>query len=873
VAFIDQNPAWEYTVDSTPDPSYGSADMPDADLGDFFKRPLKIADYDWATTNGNFFESFDPWSLYFQNPRVINRITNFNNLRCKLHVKFVINGNGFHYGRIIAAYKPLPTYDNFTVNRGFFNVDVIGASQKPHIYLDPTTSMGGSMVLPFFYFRNALTIPKSEWNEMGRIDLKAMQQLKHANGATDAVRISVFAWTEDLVLSTPTNTDPLTLVPQGGIVDFADAVKLSMKSKLQCVCCKSNEAVAEPDDSDANSDETLRPQSGFKDEYGGKVSGPATALANIAGALVKVPGIGLYARASQLALSGVANIASLFGYCRPVVDAAIVPYKPVYAGNMANCNVPDSCTKLTTDIKQETTIDPRTVGLGGVDEMNLKSIITRESYLTSFDWNVSTMAGIKLFTTQVTPYMWDVLNLGGSEEIHMTPACHAGMLFQNWRGTMKYRFQVVSSNFHKGRLQIQYDPHESLENEFNVAYNKIIDISEEKDFTVEIGWGTAYPYAEAVNPGTASLPFRLFNFDLPFPDATPSIQNGQLSVWILNDLTVPNSSINNDIQVNVFVSCGDDMEFANPTDEYMQSLVYFPTPPEMAVAEREEKPERREAVEILEPQSGNALIAPDTEETAEPSRPMGEEAMPIMGASIDPTDGLNSICFGEKITSIRALLKRYSLSTAYAAPPGAGHFVYTRTSMNFPLYRGYAPNGIHTAGVIPYNFYKNTVTNHFTPCYEGWRGGLRRKVVSYNNNFRRTGTMSSTRLARPGIAPTEGSNALLTDDNPSYLAGDNLRHFRSGFAGTNIVPIRNNPVLEVEFPYHCPERFIPAKINQPNHGTGLSKHYSNEMQAIATVDNPSGPSFLDYNAVGDDFSLFFYTGVPIMYYAPTDPSA
>lgn len=871
MAFIDQNPAWEYTVDSTPDPSYGTADMPDADLGDFFKRPLKIADYDWATTNGNFFESFDPWSLYFQNPRVINRITNFNNLRCKLHVKFVINGNGFHYGRIIAAYKPLPTYDNFTVNRGFFNVDVIGASQKPHIYLDPTTSMGGSMVLPFFYFRNALTIPNSEWNEMGRIDLKAMQQLKHANGATDSVRISVFAWTEDLVLSTPTNTDPLTLVPQGGIVDFADAVKLTMKSKLQCVCCKSNEAIQEDDDSDANSDETLRPQSGYKDEYGGKVSGPATALANIAGALVKVPGIGLYARASQLALSGVANIASLFGYCRPVVDAAIVPYRPVYAGNMANCNVPDSCTKLTTDIKQETTIDPRTVGLSGVDEMNLKSIITRESYLTSFDWNVSTMAGIKLFTTQVTPYMWDVLNIGGSEEIHMTPACHAGMLFQNWRGTMKYRFQVVSSNFHKGRLQIQYDPYESLENEFNVAYNKIIDISEEKDFTVEIGWGTAYPYADAVNPGTASLPFRRFNFDLPFPDATPSIQNGQLSVWILNDLTVPNSAINNDIQVNVFVSCGDDMEFANPTDEYMEKLVYFPTPVVSDAALKGAEKEDKDTP--LRPQSGNTLIAPDTEETEEPSRPMGEQAMPIMGASIDPSDGLNSICFGEKITSIRALLKRYSLTTTYGCPPGAGHFLYSRTSMNFPLYRGYAPNGIHTAGVTPYNFYKHTVTNHFTPCYEGWRGGLRRKVVSYNHNFRRTGLMSSTRLARPGVPPTEFSAPLLTNDTPDYIAGDNLRWFNSGFAGMNITPTTSNPTMEVEFPYHHPERFIPAKSNQPNFGVGLEKNYSNILQVAATVDNPSGPSFLDYNAVGDDFSLFFYTGVPIMYYAPSDPNA
>jgi len=850
VSFIDQNPAWEYTVGSEPDPSFGTADKSDADLGDFFKRPLKIASFDWATTNGNFFETIDPWSLYFENPRVVNRITNYNNLRCKLHVKFVINGNGFHYGRCIAAYKPLPSYDQFTVTRGFFSQDVIGASQKPHIYLDPTTSMGGSMILPFFYFNNALTIPKSEWDEMGRIDIKAMQQLKHANGATDAVRITVFAWTEDLVLSTPTNRDPPALVPQCRIVDFGKMIHTDFTTKVynSCICCKSMQAV----DTQATK-EILSSQSGYSDEYGGKVSGPATALANMAGALTKIPGIGLYARASQLALSGVANIASLFGYCRPVVDAAIVPYKPTYVGNLVNCNVPDSCIKLTTDIKQETTIDPRTVGLSGVDEMNIKSIITRESYLTSFNWNVSGNTGSKLFSIQVTPYLWDVLNLGGSEELHMTPACHAGLLFKNWRGTMKYRFQVVSSNFHKGRLQIQYDPFDSEQNEFNVAYNKIIDISEEKDFTVDVGWGVTYPYGSAVNPGSSSLPFRKGANNLPYPSFTPNTQNGQLSVWILNDLTVPNSAINNDIAINVFVSCGDDMEFANPVDDYIDSLVYFPTP--------------------LAPQSGTDLAAPDIEETGDPSKPLSEATMPIMAASINPADGLNSICFGEKITSVRALLKRYSATTLYGVPvSGLIEVAFRRVSMNFPLYRGYAPNGIHSAGGTPYNYYKSSVLNHMTPCYEGWRGGIRKKTICFLDLFHKSAMLTTTRLATPGIAPAESSSNFIVADSANYIVGENLKYIDTGYAGTVTTPVEGNPVLELELPYHHYERFIPAKVAQPNVGIGLQKNYAHKLTYVGKKEVSGGPTFVDYQAVGDDFSLFFYTGVPIMYYAPSDPN-
>jgi hypothetical protein len=827
VHFIDQNPAWDYTVDSQPDPTFGTADMNDADLGDFFKRPLEIASYNWATTNDSFFKRFNPWELYFENARVANRINNFNNLRAKLRLKIIINGNGFHYGRVIASYKPLHTVDQFSVDRAFFNEDVVGASQRPHVYLDPTTSLGGELLLPFFWYRNALVIPNAEWREMGEIEMKAIQQLKHANGAIDAVRITVFAWTEDLTLSTPTNENITGLTAQSGIMNS-------------------------------------------KDEYGGKVSGPATALANMAGTLTSVPGIGLYARASQLALSGVANIASLFGYCRPVVDAPIVPYRPAYGGNMPNCNVPDSSTKLTTDLKQEVTVDPRTVGLSGVDEMNIKSICTRESYLTNFDWGASTISGNKLFTIQVTPYLWTTFTGGLQDEIHMTPACHLGCLFQNWRGTMKYRFQVVASNFHKGRLQVKYDPFNSDDNEFNVAYNKIIDISEEKDFTVEVGWGSAFPYGDAVNPGTAALPYRKGGVSLPYPASNPNVQNGQLSVWVLNDLTVPNSTINNDIQINVFVSCGENMEFANPVDEYLSTLVYFKNPDVAST---------RDKIELLAPQSSemSGLAAPDIEETNEPSKPLAADPLPIVGAAIDPSDGLNSICYGEKISSIRQLLKRYTTTTFYGVPTTDSFsiFAYLRRSMNFPLYRGWAPNGIHSSGGTPYNYYKSSVLNHMTPCFQGWRGGLRRKTFQCsvpNTKTQIMGHMSITRSGVPGLGVAESTDELLIEGNPSFVAGSNLQRMPLGYAGMQSTVISQNPVLEVELPYHAPERFIPAKFSEPNSNPGVQFHYSNTLNTIDQITQLGGPFFVDYTAAGDDFSLFWYTGVPIMYAASADPA-
>ena len=122
--FSDQTPQWEYSVDSAPDPTFGVADTNDADLGNFFSRPIKTQAFSWGTGT-TLFETFNPWNDYFENPRVINRITNYNLLRCKLKVRIMLNGNSFHYGRAIASYTPNHLDDNFTMDRAFFIQDVV----------------------------------------------------------------------------------------------------------------------------------------------------------------------------------------------------------------------------------------------------------------------------------------------------------------------------------------------------------------------------------------------------------------------------------------------------------------------------------------------------------------------------------------------------------------------------------------------------------------------------------------------------------------------------------------------------------------------------------------------------------------------------
>jgi len=228
VKFADQHDPYLYDVDSTIDPTRRIQDTDDATLEHFFSRPLKIAEEEWATSSTLGFD-IDPWSLYWENPRVINRIANYKLLRANMMIKVVINGNGFQYGRAMMSYLPLDTWDTLSSNASLIREDLVQASQQPRIFLDPTTSTGGEMKLPFFNFRNYTDIVTTQWSQLGQLYFRSLNDLKHANGASDKVTISVFAWATDVSMNVLTSNDPDQLVPQSGRESGGEIEEANMK--------------------------------------------------------------------------------------------------------------------------------------------------------------------------------------------------------------------------------------------------------------------------------------------------------------------------------------------------------------------------------------------------------------------------------------------------------------------------------------------------------------------------------------------------------------------------------------------------------------------------------------------------------------------
>lgn len=423
---------------------------------------------------------------------------------------------------------------------------------------------------------------------------------------------------------------------------------------------------------------------------------------------------------------------------------------------------------------------------------------------------------------------------------------------------MNFRFQVVASNYHKGRLKIVYEPYDFLgadEAEYNTNYTYIVDIAEAKDFSVKVGWGQEYAFKDHFIPGIPQDSMFRNDGQKPGHNGGSPIGNGFLSVYVVNELTVPNSSIDNDIAVNVFVSMCDDFEVAVPEFRFLENTSWLRPP---------------NASTFLVPQSGVEEQA-DAENTKQPSAPMHTETDADMAPCVEPTDRTLDVYFGESIQSFRSLLKRYSLHQQLPAPvesEPAGPVTWVSTQYYFPFHRGYDDNGFWNIDGTGFSICKMTLLNYITPAYGGFRGGIRWKTHLWSDQPE-TGTYQRVQRQQEQSPNSEFLNDLDVSSNLNVARGLNDSS-TSGNNGMFAQASNVNPVMEFEIPSYTPWRFLPSKDSNwtsRNSGTQYDNSTTPQYKWSTLYDlQPNDVLVRDsYCAGADDYSCFFFLGAPILY--------
>jgi hypothetical protein len=385
-------------------------------------------------------------------------------------------------------------------------------TQRENIVLNPTTSSGGEMILPFFRRTNALLVYDNSSQDMGRIDFVELVELKNAKGATEIrdLVVMVYAWMEDYSLEQPTTTFLDTPITQ-----FAET---------------------------------------------GEISEGLSTVEKIATSAGKLPVIGEYAEAVKDVSSGLGKVADAFGFSKPNNAHEITDTRLRYSGTFAPVNDTGSSRSLTMDVANKLTIDPRTVGLSGEDEMTFDFICGRECLVHEFTWSETDLPDTSLVCIPVTPFIASSYPDDGLTDL--PPSGYLATFFKYWRGTIQYRFVIPASSFHFGRLRCKYDPVRVTQNDdYHLIKSSILDIAESNVVTVEAGWGADRNYLSVYSGNTIPAGFN----------QTPDLarHNGEVVLSVVNGLVCPDIA-ENSVKVLVYMKCLPGMQFAVPSDRVLR---------------------------------------------------------------------------------------------------------------------------------------------------------------------------------------------------------------------------------------------------------------------------------------------------------------
>jgi hypothetical protein len=417
----------------------------------------------------------------------------------------------------------------------------------------------------------------------------------------------------------------------------------------------------------------------------------------------------------------------------------------------------------------------------------------------------------------------------GTYTVAFTPVGFVSKLFGQWRGDIIYRFKVICTKYHKGRLRVTWDPVSNIgatTDYTHIAFTKIIDLSESDEVEFRVPYMQALQWAKVTSPLVNIWSTSTYN------TTTPNEHNGTLTVRVLTNLSAPIDTA--PVSIFVFVRGAENLEFANPIDD-------------------------NQTLSMFDMQAGE-----------------GE-----FNSQPDPNQYL--INWGEAIPSLRLLLRRsvfydrQNFTQTASDRFGYGQMIQSR----FPAAPGYDTTGKFTAKGVEtpgttynYNYCVLTPMAYLAPAFVACRGGIRwhynvdtagAPVCTELTVTRMVALTATTRLTYLGL-DAAGLSASQKAYNQIYYPS--VSHGMSGVVATNCLTQTGQ---SVEMPMMVPNKFVstfPAywQGGATLDGTNVDKYkvrinvhpFSSDSGSLDTV------YLTRWVSAGTDFNVHFFLRCPMM---------
>jgi len=810
-------------------------------IDDFFRRPIEIASFN-ISIGEQIINSYKVWDLYSLIPAVRAKLKNYAFFRGDLHLRVIITGSPFHYGRILASYEPYAPYNKNLTNYATIMASGLGGnafnnylnylSQAPGaVSMDVKNNRPHEITCPFISPKNchrlynastaAISAVTSfdDFVNAGSLYLAGLQPLQTVSTVSSSVCIQIYAWVENIELGCATATQTAITTESRDYVSDNDLdLIFDYDGPIDIF---SYDSIEEFDSSFPR----CFTESGVLDERKvGPVERVSSALARYSSYFSTIPAIAPLAMASTTLFNGLSGIASWFGWSRPTMDT-----EPMFVKNQPFMNAShtigsETVQKITLDPRQGLTVDPRIVGIEH-DELAINNLSKIESYLTQFQWNplVSLMQS-PIWTCAITPQLCTLYSGATSNCVQPTAMAFTAAPFDYWHGTIKFRFEVVRSEFHRGKLAFIFEPNIQqgviISNSFSLNKNfmYIMDIQETESIELYFDWAQPRSWLKTLPAnGIANLYSTSDHIDFTLSQFT----NGVLFVTPFTNLTSP---ITSSILVNVYVSC-EDLR-VNQIDH-----VNLPI---------------------------SRLVVTNSADYHSHAFDMDVKSFHIVKSNFDDT-GMCQHYFGESPVSFRALLKRYTTSSVIGCgtQSGASAQSIVCTFDNLPM-----SNPAYGATFTP-TYYNLSLWHYLPYAFLGVRGSVRKRIHTVVNSS--ANIMGPQQRSTVSIGPISSS---LTQTGVWAVDYSDLQQIGS----VPFVPTTNGGI-EVEIPFYSPNLFGFSFTND----LGISEVRTDEMitswstQSVFTSEfqgalGQSANVNID-SAVGDDFTFLRFCGAPFYSYA------
>lgn len=391
----------------------------------------------------------------------------------------------------------------------------------------------------------------------------------------------------------------------------------------------------------------------------GPVSGFLSSVSKTAASLAVVPSISVHATGVAWLTNLLSKAAAAMGWIKPVALQAPVYVQPRHVAFLENV---DGCsTARVLGAFQTNAVEAVPDGVGPLqDEMSLNFFSSKFAWVQTALWDTTMVAGAEIVRLAATPW-WKISN-GLSYTV--PPVSFPLTMFRKWRGGIKFRVKLVKNEFYSGRLGVIFCPIEPGGNMYpqlgnlGVEYNRaIIDIRGRREFEFIL------PYSSVRN-------YLLRNE-----------QFGIASIYVIDPLVAPDSCPNN-VALLIEVCGADDFEYIDPS--LPRTNVILPFAPQAGVTE----------TEILD--------------------------CYCLGKTVVPSLAVDKAAIGERVTSLRQLIKRVGSKFNDKRTWVTGNAV-TFSPFWTSVYRQYT--SISTAPTV--STYQTDFFSLITACYGITTGSVR----------------------------------------------------------------------------------------------------------------------------------------------------